>query len=208
MKIHSTSDRARVLATYEWSMAQAALGHLQESLNWDPRSKWHNSHFLDPEGGRSWVVYLPDHAWSGEVRVLTDTTPKLTSNPQAISRPERPCLEKSLSKVNSSMVLPAPTRSFLEYVHQQGVLVRVLEVLTQRNSYVYNEEGCWFPDADDPEPFFRFEGVKFGLVDESAMIVITEEECWQCIRTFVTTATGISPGDANTILKMLARVDK
>lgn len=101
---------------------------------------------------------------------------------------------------------PALVKSFLDYVHQQGALVRVLESLTQRNSYVYNEEGCWFPDPDDPDPYFHFEGVKFGLVDESATIVVSEAECWQYVQQFVKTKVGLGTADMIAIERMLTRV--
>lgn len=103
---------------------------------------------------------------------------------------------------------PALVTSFLDYVYQQGVLVRVLDVVTQRISYVYNEEGCWFPDSEDPDPFFHFEGVKFGLVDESAIVVIPETECWRYFQQFVRAKVDLGDADVIAIEPMLARVIK
>ena len=103
---------------------------------------------------------------------------------------------------------PAWVKSFFDYVHQQGELVHVLDAVTQKNSYVYNEEGCWFPDLEDPDPFFHFEGVKFGLVDESAIDLISEAECWRYVQQFVAAAVGPGDADAVAIRRMLARVGK
>jgi hypothetical protein len=103
---------------------------------------------------------------------------------------------------------PALVESFFDYVHQQGALARVLDAVTQRTSFVYNDEGCWFPDTEDPDPFFHFEGVKFGLVDESAMVVISEAECWQYVEQFVKSAVRNGDADAIAIPRMLARVVK
>jgi hypothetical protein len=97
-------------------------------------------------------------------------------------------------------------RSFFEYVHQQGELVHVLDVITKRNSYVYNEEGCWFPDRHDSDQFWHFDGVKFGLVDGSAIAVVSEADCWRYVQDFVKSAAGIDDADAVAIARMLARV--
>lgn len=96
--------------------------------------------------------------------------------------------------------------SFLDYVYQQGALVHVLDVVTQRSNYVYNEEGCWFPDLEDPDPFFHFEGVKFGLVDESAIVVIPETDCWRYFQQFVRAKVELDDADMTAIERMLARV--
>lgn len=101
---------------------------------------------------------------------------------------------------------PDLVKCFFEYVHQQGALMRVLDALTQRTSYVYNEEGCWFPDPDDPDPYFHFEGVKFGLVDESAIVVISEAECWQYVRQVAKVYAAECDANAVAVARMLARI--
>ncbi len=70
VKIHATRERQHVQVAFDWSRGQAEAGVLAETKNWDAVSTWHNSHFLDPKTGSSWVIYLPDQAWSGEVRML------------------------------------------------------------------------------------------------------------------------------------------
>ena len=96
--------------------------------------------------------------------------------------------------------------SFLDYVYQQGALVHVLDVVTQRSDYVYNEECCWFPYLEDPDPFFYFEGVKFGLVDESAIVVIPETDCWLHFQQFMKAKVDLDDADMTAIERMLARV--
>ncbi|MGJ7527316.1 ribonuclease toxin immunity protein CdiI [Variovorax sp. GB1P17] len=107
---------------------------------------------------------------------------------------------------NSPNHPPDLIKCFFEYVHQQGALMRVLDALTQRISYVYNEEGCWFPDPDDPDPYFHFEGVKFGLVDESAIVVISEAECWQYVRQVAKVYAAECETNAVAVARMLARI--
>ena len=71
MKIIETQDRAKVEAIYKWSMKLTQEGIVEEFKNWEPKSPWHNSKFLNKETGEQWVVYLADQAWSGEVKFIT-----------------------------------------------------------------------------------------------------------------------------------------
>jgi hypothetical protein len=70
MKIQNTKDRRKVESIKEWSLALAQEGKAGETLNWDKNSTWHNSKFKNIESGQEWVIYLPDHAWPGEVKII------------------------------------------------------------------------------------------------------------------------------------------
>lgn len=70
MNVLNTQRRQEVLEIYRWSVAQVASGAVEEVAGWDCASSWHNSLFREQASGRQWVVYLPDHAWPGEVRLL------------------------------------------------------------------------------------------------------------------------------------------
>jgi len=72
-------------------------------------------------------------------------------------------------------------KSFFNYVCEQETLIAVLDVTTQRCGYAYNEEYCFFPDRDDPDPSLHFDGVAFGVSGEEE-VVITEVECWRYVR--------------------------
>jgi hypothetical protein len=71
MDIRNTSKRQDVTDVYRWSLAQADRGLVEQVPNWDAASTWHNSLFRELATGRQWVVYLPDQAWPGEVRLIT-----------------------------------------------------------------------------------------------------------------------------------------
>jgi hypothetical protein len=71
MIVRNTNRRSEVLEIYRWSVAEAELGHVQQLPDWDATSTWHNSLFRDLAAGQQWVVYLPDHAWPGEVRLVS-----------------------------------------------------------------------------------------------------------------------------------------
>jgi hypothetical protein len=71
-------------------------------------------------------------------------------------------------------------KSFFNYVCEQGALVEVLDAITKKCGYAYNEAYCVFPDLNDPDSSLHFNGVAFGLSDEE--VVITEVECWRYVR--------------------------
>ena len=70
MKFTPTKDPRKVQRILQASAALVQDGKAEEELNWDPNSPWHNSKYTDLETGFQWVVYLPDHAFPGEVKVI------------------------------------------------------------------------------------------------------------------------------------------
>jgi hypothetical protein len=72
LMIRSTNDRAEVEHVRLLSLELVRLSLVQYQDDWEPRSPWHNTKFTHIASGAEWVVYLADHAWPGEVRVLTE----------------------------------------------------------------------------------------------------------------------------------------
>jgi hypothetical protein len=70
MEIINTKDRHKVEQLRKFSMKLVSTGAAIETRNWDSKSTWHNSKFTNTETSQEWVIYLPDHSWSGEVKVL------------------------------------------------------------------------------------------------------------------------------------------
>ena len=68
--IRSTRDRAEVERAREKSLELVNAGSAEKKDNWEPNSPWHNTKFTDRASGAEWVVYMSDHAWPGEVKVL------------------------------------------------------------------------------------------------------------------------------------------
>jgi hypothetical protein len=69
-QVKSSQDRDTVSKIYKWSVSQATAEGIDQIANWDKHSPWHNSLFVHHSTGKRWVVYLPDQAWAGEVRVI------------------------------------------------------------------------------------------------------------------------------------------
>jgi hypothetical protein len=71
MKIENTNDRDKVKAIRKWSIQLVNEGKAEVVENWDTRSPWHNSKFIERETKRQWVIYQSDHAWPGEVKLIS-----------------------------------------------------------------------------------------------------------------------------------------
>ena len=71
MEITNTKDRSKVQAIWKWSMQLVNQGKAEEIKNWEKKCPWHNSKFREIATKKQWVVYLPDQAWSGEVKLIT-----------------------------------------------------------------------------------------------------------------------------------------
>ena len=69
-QVKSSQDRDTVSKIYSWSVSQAAAEGIDQIANWDKHSPWQNSLFVHHSTGKRWIVYLPDQAWAGEVRVM------------------------------------------------------------------------------------------------------------------------------------------
>jgi hypothetical protein len=70
MNVQDTKDRKKVEAIRKWSLALVQEGKAEEVMNWDNESTWHNSKFKHLGTGQEWIVYLSDHAWPGEVKLI------------------------------------------------------------------------------------------------------------------------------------------
>jgi len=70
MDIENTRDRAKVESLRKHSLSLVNQGLAEEHQNWDIKSPWHNSKYVEKATGNQWVIYLPDQAWPGEVKVL------------------------------------------------------------------------------------------------------------------------------------------
>ena len=68
--IVNTKDRKRVEVIRQFSIELVKSHKATVVNNWDPRSTWHNSKYLEVNTGREWVVYLSDQAWPGGIKVL------------------------------------------------------------------------------------------------------------------------------------------
>ncbi|HQH29246.1 MAG TPA: hypothetical protein PLP17_17765 [Oligoflexia bacterium] len=67
-----SGERDKVKEAFRQSVFEVNAGVVRQTDNWDAGSPWCNSHFVCLVCGRAWVVYLPDQAWPGEVKVLCE----------------------------------------------------------------------------------------------------------------------------------------
>jgi hypothetical protein len=70
IEIQNTKDRKKVELIRKLSIQLVNEGKATEIKNWESPSPWHNSKFTETSTGKAWVIYLPDQAWDGEVKVF------------------------------------------------------------------------------------------------------------------------------------------
>lgn len=68
--VHQTSNRSLVEAIVKKSGLALASGEVCEYPDADPTSVRYNSRYVHVASGIQWIVYLPDHAYPGDVVVL------------------------------------------------------------------------------------------------------------------------------------------
>ncbi|MES2298962.1 MAG: ribonuclease toxin immunity protein CdiI [Pseudomonadota bacterium] len=95
-------------------------------------------------------------------------------------------------------------KRFLNYVYEQNVLIDALDQITQRHGFDYNLEFCFFPDRNNPNPIYHFEGVTFGICDDE--VIITEAECWKYVREVAAFYIARNKADAATVTMILKRI--
>ncbi|MFO0820822.1 MAG: hypothetical protein U1A77_22935 [Pirellulales bacterium] len=67
--IRNTRNRSLVDAIHRLSISGVNDFQIEEELNADATSPWHNTRFTHLATGLQWMVYLADQAFPGEVRI-------------------------------------------------------------------------------------------------------------------------------------------
>jgi hypothetical protein len=70
MELSDTTNRQLVERIRQYSERLVSEGSATEVRNYNSKSTWHNSKYTCTDTKREWVVYLPDHAFGGEVKIL------------------------------------------------------------------------------------------------------------------------------------------
>jgi hypothetical protein len=70
MELSDTTNPQLVERIRLYSTGLVSEGAATEVKNFDIKSTWHNSKYKCATTGREWVVYLPDNAFGGEVKLL------------------------------------------------------------------------------------------------------------------------------------------
>lgn len=55
-------------------------------------------------------------------------------------------------------------------MYSQGRFMWALPLILERKGCAVNEDYCFFPDKNDPNPEYHFEGVKIGLMDDEVTL--------------------------------------
>ena len=104
-----------------------------------------------------------------------------------------------LDRANDPLVL---AKEYFNLVHMMNGFFDALSNLTHRIGYSIGEGHCSFPDLDDPDPDFHFEGVRLGILDEE--IVIGEQTFSRLLDTACDRYLELRPTAADVVRQTLA----
>lgn len=61
-------------------------------------------------------------------------------------------------------------KEFFNSIYQQDSFLWALPLLVQKKGCSVNEEYCFFPDPNDPDPASHFSGAMFGTMGEEVIV--------------------------------------
>ncbi|NLR76976.1 ribonuclease toxin immunity protein CdiI [Leeia aquatica] len=95
-------------------------------------------------------------------------------------------------------------KGFLNDVYRAGDFVADIKKIYSGVSMVINEQYCLFPDWDEFDPEFHFEGVKLGISCLEKEIILTEQEFKVIVRDACRRYLLLHPEDREYLSEMLA----
>ena len=66
-------------------------------------------------------------------------------------------------------------KEFFNSIYQQDKFLWALPLLVEKKGCGVNEEFCFFPDLNDPDPVYHFTGVTFGTIGDE--VIVTDDQC-------------------------------
>jgi hypothetical protein len=66
-------------------------------------------------------------------------------------------------------------KEFFNSIYRQGKFLWALPLIVEKKGCGLNEEFCFFPDLNDPDPVYHFSGVMFGTMGDE--VIISDEQC-------------------------------
>lgn len=66
-------------------------------------------------------------------------------------------------------------KEFFNSIYQRDNFLWVLPLIVENKGCGVNEDYCFFPDMNDPDPFYHVTGVTFGTMDNE--VTISDDQC-------------------------------
>lgn len=66
-------------------------------------------------------------------------------------------------------------KEFFNSIYHQDKFLWALPLLVEKKGCGVNEEFCFFPDLNDPDPVYHFTGVTFGTMDDE--VIVSDDQC-------------------------------
>lgn len=93
---------------------------------------------------------------------------------------------------------------FFNSIYSQGEFLWALKLIIEKNGCGINETYCSFPDLNDPDPEYHFEGIMFGVWEGE--IIVSEETGFKYISLACEKYLQLHPEDAENINELLIKI--
>jgi len=95
-------------------------------------------------------------------------------------------------------------KDFFNSLNLQGKLLYGVDNIIKRCGFVINETYCHYPDLQDIDPDFHFEGIMFGVWEGE--IVVSEKVGFEYVRLACENYVKLHPEDKEKINELLAKI--
>ncbi|CAQ85453.1 MULTISPECIES: ribonuclease toxin immunity protein CdiI [Photorhabdus] len=95
-------------------------------------------------------------------------------------------------------------KDFLNSINLSERLIECVEKIINRCGFVINETYCHFPDLEDPDPEYHFDGIMFGVWEGE--IIVPESVGFEYVRLACEKYLQLHPEDKDKVSALLARL--
>ncbi|MEB6380849.1 ribonuclease toxin immunity protein CdiI [Leclercia adecarboxylata] len=95
-------------------------------------------------------------------------------------------------------------KSFFNSLHLQNRFIYGIDNIIERHGFVINETYCHYPDLQDIDPEFHFDGIMFGVWDGE--IIVPESVGFKYIYLACEKYLQLHPEDTDKVKALLAKI--
>ncbi|WP_217470668.1 ribonuclease toxin immunity protein CdiI [Photorhabdus akhurstii] len=95
-------------------------------------------------------------------------------------------------------------KEFFNSIYSQGEFLWALPLVLKKDGCGVNETYCTFPNLDDPDPEYHFEGVMFGVWEGE--IIVPESTCFEYVKLACEKYLQLHPEDTEQVKSLLAQL--
>ncbi len=95
-------------------------------------------------------------------------------------------------------------KEFFNSIYSQHKFLWALPFILKRHGCCVNETDCTFPDLDDPDPIYHFDGIMFSVY--SGEVIVPESVGFNYVRLACERYIKLHPDDQKTVNTLLMQI--